>query len=171
MNPPPAAPPLEIYLLGLVDFDDIQQVQRRLVYDLGEHDQGGGSLILCEHPPTISVGRSGSRSHILLDDAELRGQGVAVSLRDSSLPRQRYLARVLVLAETSGIPYQREVESSGGSDGAGIDQVSITDHVVISAEGLHVAGAQLPRGHHHLVMLIADQQGQIGSRDAVFDIL
>ena len=47
----------------------------------------------------------------------------------------------------------------------------ITDHVAISAEGLHVAGAQLPRGHHHLVMLIADQQGQIGSRDAVLDIL
>jgi hypothetical protein len=47
----------------------------------------------------------------------------------------------------------------------------ITDHVAISSEGLHVAGAQLPRGHHHLVMLIADQQGQIGSRDAVFDIL
>jgi hypothetical protein len=47
----------------------------------------------------------------------------------------------------------------------------ITDHVAVSAQGLHVAGAQLPRGHHHLVMLIADQQGQIGSRDAVFDIL
>ena len=78
MNPPSAAPPLEIYLLGLVDFDDIQQVQRRLVYDLGEQDQGGGSLILCEHPPTISVGRSGSRAHILLDDEELRGRGVAV---------------------------------------------------------------------------------------------
>jgi hypothetical protein len=47
----------------------------------------------------------------------------------------------------------------------------ITDHVAISAQGLHVAGAQLPHGHHHLVMLIADQQGQIGSRDAIFDIL
>jgi hypothetical protein len=47
----------------------------------------------------------------------------------------------------------------------------ITDHVTVSAQGLHVAGAQLPHGHHHLVMLIADQQGQIGSRDAVFDIL
>jgi hypothetical protein len=46
----------------------------------------------------------------------------------------------------------------------------ITDHVAVSALGLHVAGAQLPRGHHHLVMLIADQQGKIGSRDAVFDI-
>jgi hypothetical protein len=46
----------------------------------------------------------------------------------------------------------------------------ITDHVSVSAQGLHVSGAELPRGHHHLVMLIADQQGQIGSRDAVFDI-
>jgi hypothetical protein len=46
----------------------------------------------------------------------------------------------------------------------------ITDHVTVSALGLHVTGAQLPRGHHHLVMLIADQQGQIGSREAVFDI-
>jgi hypothetical protein len=46
----------------------------------------------------------------------------------------------------------------------------ITDHVAISAQGLHVAGAQLPHGHHHLVMLIADQQGKIGSREAVFDI-
>jgi lipoyl(octanoyl) transferase len=75
---PTAAPPLEIYLLGTVDFDEIQQLQRRLVYDLGERDCGGGSLILCEHPPTISVGRSGSRAHILLDDEALRSRGVSV---------------------------------------------------------------------------------------------
>ena len=73
-----AAPPLEIYLLGSVDFDEIQQVQRRLVYDLGEREGAGGSLILCEHPPTISVGRSGSRAHILRDDEELRSRGVAI---------------------------------------------------------------------------------------------
>ena len=79
MNPiPAAAPPLEIYLLGLVDFDDIQQLQRRLVYDLGDLENGGGALILCEHPPTISVGRSGSRAHILLDDDELRGRGIPI---------------------------------------------------------------------------------------------
>ena len=34
------SPPLEVYLLGLVDFEDVQQLQRRLVYDLGE--RGGG---------------------------------------------------------------------------------------------------------------------------------
>ena len=69
-------PPLEIYMLGLVDFDEVQRLQRRLVYDLG--DRPGASLILCEHPPTISVGRSGSRLHIAPDDDFLRSLGVRV---------------------------------------------------------------------------------------------
>ena len=63
-------PPLEVYMLGLVDFSEVQQLQRRIVYELGE--QGGAVLILCEHPPTISVGRSGSRAHIGPDDDALR---------------------------------------------------------------------------------------------------
>ncbi|HEY2683424.1 MAG TPA: hypothetical protein VGI93_07950 [Steroidobacteraceae bacterium] len=46
----------------------------------------------------------------------------------------------------------------------------VTDHVAVSAEGIHVTGAELPKGHHHLVMMIADRAGAIGSRDAVFDI-
>ena len=69
-------PPLEVYLLGLVEFEDAQKLQRRLVYDLGERP--GAALIICEHPPTISVGRSGSRSHIIPDDEELRSLGVKV---------------------------------------------------------------------------------------------
>ena len=73
ISAPPDSPPLEVYLLGLVDFEEVQQLQRRLVYDLG--DRGGASLVLCEHPPTISVGRSGSRLHINADDAELREHG------------------------------------------------------------------------------------------------
>jgi lipoyl(octanoyl) transferase len=73
-SPPP--PPLEVYLLGTVDFDEVQTLQRRLVYDLGERP--GAALILCEHPPTISVGRSGSRAHILADDDELRSMDVPV---------------------------------------------------------------------------------------------
>jgi lipoyl(octanoyl) transferase len=76
ISAPPDSPALEIYLLGLVDFEDVQQLQRRLVYDLG--DRGGASLVLCEHPPTISVGRSGSRLHINADDAELRDMGIKV---------------------------------------------------------------------------------------------
>ncbi len=63
-------------MLGLVNFEEVQQLQRRIVYDVGE--SGDAALILCEHPPTISVGRSGSRAHILADDTVLHGLGVKV---------------------------------------------------------------------------------------------
>src|ERR1700722_8371554 len=46
----------------------------------------------------------------------------------------------------------------------------ITDRVPVSDKGLHVTGAQLPHGHHRLVMLIADQRGRLARREAVFDI-
>ncbi len=46
----------------------------------------------------------------------------------------------------------------------------ITDRITVSEKGLHVAGAQLPRGRHHLLLLIADQRGRLGRREAVFDI-
>src|SRR5690606_16488935 len=59
------------------DFDEAQLLQRRLVYDLGE-SEAAGALVLCEHPPTISIGRSGSRAHIAADDEELRRLGIAV---------------------------------------------------------------------------------------------
>ncbi len=50
-------------------------------------------------------------------DGVHHGKGVAISLRDSFIPRKTYLNRILNLAEESGIPYQLEVEAHGGSDG------------------------------------------------------
>jgi len=50
------------------------------------------------------------------------GQGVAISLRDRMVPRQRFLDQVLKIAEESGIPFQREIESAGGSDGGYIQR-------------------------------------------------
>lgn len=76
MKPSSDSPALETYLLGHVDFLEVQSLQRRLVYELGA--QRGACLILCEHPPTISVGRSGSRAHILPDDNALRGMGIGM---------------------------------------------------------------------------------------------
>ena len=45
------------------------------------------------------------------------GKGVAISIRDSGLPRRSYVDRIIKLANQSNIPFQIEVESSGGSDG------------------------------------------------------
>ncbi len=75
MSPLPSES-LEIYLLGRVPLDQILSLQRRLAYDMGDH--GGGALILCEHPPVITVGRSGSRLHINADDDELRDLGLSM---------------------------------------------------------------------------------------------
>lgn len=45
------------------------------------------------------------------------GGGVAVSMRDSGLPRRSYLDKIIELAKESKIDFQLEVESAGGSDG------------------------------------------------------
>lgn len=47
----------------------------------------------------------------------VHGGGVAVSMRDSGLPRRSYLNRIIHLARESGVKFQLEVESAGGSDG------------------------------------------------------
>ena len=44
-------------------------------------------------------------------------KGVAVSMRDSGIPRRSYLNRIIDLAKESKVPFQLEVESAGGSDG------------------------------------------------------
>lgn len=50
-------------------------------------------------------------------DGVKAGKGVAVSLRDSGIPRRAYTDRIQEIAMNSGVPHQFEVESSGGSDG------------------------------------------------------
>ena len=44
------------------------------------------------------------------------GQGCAISLRDSLIPRRAYVDRIRAIAAQSGVPHQLEVEGSGGSD-------------------------------------------------------
>src|SRR5579885_658872 len=62
---------LQAYLLGTVDFEAALALQRHLVYHVGG-DRGRAALVLCEHPPAITVGRQGSRAHILYEPEELR---------------------------------------------------------------------------------------------------
>lgn len=45
------------------------------------------------------------------------GKGVAISLRDVGIPRKKFRDYIVELAEKSNIPYQLEIEKSGGSDG------------------------------------------------------
>jgi putative aminopeptidase FrvX len=71
-----------------------------------------------------------SISHVLISDITWDtqyvhiGKGPAISLRDTSVPNRQFVDQIATLAGKSGIPYQIEIESDGGSDGAHIEDGS-----------------------------------------------
>jgi lipoyl(octanoyl) transferase len=75
MEPGLAAPDtaLQVYLLGSVNFEAALRFQRRLHYEVSG-DRRQGALVVCEHPPLITVGRAGSRAHLLCEAEELRSR-------------------------------------------------------------------------------------------------
>ncbi len=50
------------------------------------------------------------------------GKGVVISMRDSGIPRQKFVREIIELAKKSNIPFQLEVENAGGSDGTEIQK-------------------------------------------------
>lgn len=67
------------------------------------------------------------------------GKGVAISMRDSLIPRRSYVDRIIDLASKSGIPFQLEVEGSGGSDAKELQQAEYPwDWIFIGAPEQHV---------------------------------
>jgi putative aminopeptidase FrvX len=69
----------------------------------------------------------------------VHGGGVAISMRDSGLPRRKYLERIIQLAKLSGVQFQLEVESAGGSDGTMLQKSDLPiDWCFIGAPEDHV---------------------------------
>lgn len=75
---PPLAASLEAYLLGQVDFDASLALQQRLVYEAAGADDGRVTLLVCEHKPTITLGRQGSRVHVRCEPEELTSRQIDV---------------------------------------------------------------------------------------------
>ncbi len=61
------------YLLGSLPFEEWLHWQRRLVYDTGETPERG-TVVLCEHPPTVTIGREGSHAHLGIPVEQLQRQ-------------------------------------------------------------------------------------------------
>ena len=69
---------LTVYQLGLVEYDEAFAFQRRLVEDFIASPDDAGALILLEHPPVITIGRSGDKANILASQPELDRAGIKV---------------------------------------------------------------------------------------------
>jgi lipoyl(octanoyl) transferase len=73
-----AGPSLEAFLLDRIDFDVALGLQQRLVEQA--HDRGDGqiSLLLCEHPALITVGRGGSPGEVAMQSRLVQSRQIEV---------------------------------------------------------------------------------------------
>jgi lipoyl(octanoyl) transferase len=74
-SPPPA---LEAFLLGQIDFDVALTLQQRLVEQTRERGDGQVTLLLCEHPTLITVGRGGSPGDVAMQSGLVRNRQIDV---------------------------------------------------------------------------------------------
>jgi lipoyl(octanoyl) transferase len=75
--PPPALRAVQLIRAGQVPYGEALAWQRRLVAARST-GQASDTLLLLEHPPTITLGVRADPAHILLDAAALAARGVAV---------------------------------------------------------------------------------------------
>ena len=63
---------LEAYLLGQIELERCVMLQRKLVTEATDRGDGRISVLLCEHPQMITVGRSGSPGDLQYDAGPLQ---------------------------------------------------------------------------------------------------
>jgi lipoyl(octanoyl) transferase len=64
---------LRVYLLGCVEFEAALRLQKALLYETAG-SRGEAALILCEHPPLLTVGRHGGPADVQYGPEELRAR-------------------------------------------------------------------------------------------------
>ncbi|WP_084444408.1 M20/M25/M40 family metallo-hydrolase [Hymenobacter roseosalivarius] len=88
-----------------------------LVFSCWEEHGGGSVAYLAKHIyETYGVRQALISDITWVTEGVHAGQGVAISLRDSLIPRRSYVERIRQIAKAAGIPHQLEVEGGGGSD-------------------------------------------------------
>ena len=81
-NSPPSAPNrIAVWRLGMVEYGVAYQLQKKLHQQRVEGEIGD-TLLLLEHPPTITVGKAGSTDNILVPHEALHQKGIALYFVD-----------------------------------------------------------------------------------------
>lgn len=70
--------PLDVYLVGNIDFAQALRHQRQLAYEVADFHRPRMAVMLCEHRDLITVGRDGSRAHIRSSGEQLARMRVPV---------------------------------------------------------------------------------------------
>ncbi|MBA7687714.1 Octanoyltransferase [subsurface metagenome] len=70
-----------VYQLGQIGYSEAHQLQVELLYQRAS-GKIKDTLLLLEHPPTLTIGKSGKLENILASQAELAGRGIPVFFVD-----------------------------------------------------------------------------------------
>ncbi len=62
---------LDVFLLGTVVLDSSKELQERLRSDIASRTDSHGAILVCEHPPSVTIGREGSFADVLVESEEL----------------------------------------------------------------------------------------------------
>ena len=68
----------EVRLLGLVDVASVLALQKLIVHEVKRQSQLSAAVLICEHPPTITVGSDGSLLDLPVDQRELDARLIEV---------------------------------------------------------------------------------------------
>ena len=72
------SPSLEAFLLGQIGFDRALALQQRIVEQTRQRDDGQITLLLCEHPTLITIGRGGSPGDVAMQSNPVRSRQIEV---------------------------------------------------------------------------------------------
>jgi lipoyl(octanoyl) transferase len=62
---------LDVFLLGVLDLDSSKELQERLRREIAGRTDSHGAILVCEHPPSVTIGREGSFADVLVEREEL----------------------------------------------------------------------------------------------------
>ncbi|MDG1895215.1 MAG: hypothetical protein P8J37_09920 [Fuerstiella sp.] len=68
----------EVRLLGLVDVPSVLALQKLIVHEVKRQGQLSAAVLICEHPPTITVGQDGSLLDLPVDQRQLEARLIEV---------------------------------------------------------------------------------------------
>jgi len=70
-----------VYKLGRIGYGEAYDLQEQLLKERA-NDRRGDSLLIVEHPSTITIGKSGKRENILVSNEQLKRLGISVCSTD-----------------------------------------------------------------------------------------
>lgn len=111
---------------------------------------GGGSVSFLQNhiAKTYSISQALIADVSWISEGVKAGKGAVISMRDRWIPRQEFVRQLILNAENAHIPFQREVEASGGSDAAELQMAENTwDWCFIGAP---ISGVHTPKEVVHV---------------------